>query len=104
MMSSFAVGKYADLTEALFNSAEIEISGTVKPMELKQIRVGNKVRVFIKVPASEVGIITRRIVKDINNVIVWDDALSQSPYTLVKADQRDISLEIPVNIVWKGEV
>ena len=104
MMSSFAVGKYADLTESLFNSAEIEISGATKPMVLSKMRVGNMVRVFIKVPSSETGIITRRIVRDINNVVVWDDALSNKPYILVKSEQRDITLEIPVNVAWKGEV
>lgn len=102
MLSNYALGRYADLTDNLFAAAEIEINGTIKPMEIAKKRTGNKVRVLIKVPAVETGMITRRIVKDINHEIIWDDSLSGKPYALAKTEQREISLEIPISTIWKG--
>ena len=95
-MTSYALQKQADSLQALFVTAEIEINGITKTMNLTDTREGNKVRFFIEVPAAEVGTITRRIVKDSTGEIVWDDQVN-----IIKPD-RDITIEIPIEPTWKG--
>lgn len=95
-MTEYALSRHADLLASLFVSAEIEIDGTIKPMPLTMAKEGAKVRVFIGVPASEVGRITRRIVKDGTGQVVWNDTVD------ILKPARDMTIEIPLAAIWKG--
>ncbi|UFJ40094.1 hypothetical protein LOK74_18960 [Brevibacillus humidisoli] len=95
-MTEYALGRHADLLASLFVSAEVKIDGVIKPMTLTKVQDGAQVRVFINIPAAEVGRITRRIVKDETGQVVWDD-----PVDIVKPE-RDMTLEIRVEMTWKG--
>lgn len=95
-MTQYALGKQADSLETLFASAEIEINGQRKTMNLTKTREGNKIKFSIEVPANEVGTITRRIIKDANGQIVWDDVVN-----IVKPD-TDLKTVIPIEPTWKG--
>jgi hypothetical protein len=96
MMTKYALGKQADHLMTLFAFAEIEINGQRKTMNLTKTREGNKVRFSIEVPASEVGTITRRIIKDSSGQVVWDDTVN-----IVKPD-TDLKFVIPIEPTWKG--
>jgi hypothetical protein len=52
MMTQYALGKQADHLMTLFASAEIEINGQRKTMNLTKTREGNKVRFSIEVPST----------------------------------------------------
>lgn len=96
MMTQYALGKQADHLTSLFASAAVEINGQVKTMNLTKAREGNKVRFSILVPAGEVGTITRRIIKDTQDQIVWDDRVNIS-----KGD-TDLRIVIPIEPTWRG--
>ncbi len=95
-MTQYALGKQADQLMTLFASAAIEINGQIKPMNLTKTREGNQVRFSIEVPASEVGTITRRIIKDTQDQIVWSDKVN-----IIKSD-TDLRTVIPIEPTWKG--
>jgi len=98
MMSTFAINEQAQHLQSLFSKAEIEINGTIKPVALTSLLDGNKVRFSIDVPASEVGTITRRIIKSASNQVCWSDP--PGTFNIVK-DNTDLTTEIPIEITWK---
>lgn len=96
MMSTFALSQHVDLIESQFQQAEIVINNIQKPMTLTKRREGTKVRVFISVPAAEVGPITKRIVKDGAGNIIWEDEIPA-----IVNPGEDLTLEIPIQSIWK---
>jgi hypothetical protein len=98
MMTQFALEEQAKHLQSLFASAEIEINGQTKPMTLTSVLEGSRVRFFIDVPASEVGTITRRIIKSASGQVCWSDPPGK--FTVIKSD-TDCRIEIPIEATWK---
>ena len=98
MMTPFALEEQAKRLQELFSSAEIEINGSIIPASLTSAREGSKVRLFIDVPASVVGRITKRIIKNAAGQVCWADP--QGKLNIDKPD-TDLRFEIPIEAVWK---
>ncbi|MED1954894.1 hypothetical protein [Brevibacillus centrosporus] len=101
MMTQFVLEEQAKQLLSLFSTAEIEINGVPKQMTLTCLREGSKVRVFIDIPASEVGTITRRTIKNASGQICWADPSGM--FNVTKTD-TDLRTEIPIQISWKEGV
>ncbi|MGG1531371.1 hypothetical protein [Brevibacillus agri] len=98
MMAQFALEEQAKHLQELFNYAEIEVDGTIIPVNLTSSREGTKVRFFIDVPANVVGRITKRIIKDAAGRICWSDPPGQ--ININKPD-TDLRFEMPIQAIWK---
>ncbi|MFM1655662.1 hypothetical protein ACI7RC_26715 [Brevibacillus sp. B_LB10_24] len=97
MLTDYAMERQTNALDTLFNSAEIEINGTVKPMELLKVRNNSSSITFlIRVPEAETGMITKRIIRDREGVVVWQDSVN------VTKGNREMALTIPIELKWKA--
>ncbi|KMZ42500.1 MULTISPECIES: hypothetical protein [Bacillales] len=96
MLTEHALTRQTNSLESIFFSAEVELNGTFQPAELIKTRQSSsKVTFLIRLPVSETGIVTKRIVRDENGKIVWQDTV----YFLKPA--REVALSIPIELKWK---
>ncbi|MGQ7276648.1 hypothetical protein ACT91Q_01625 [Brevibacillus thermoruber] len=95
MMTQYALSRQADHLEQLFYSAFVQIGDNLKPMPMSKMREGNKVYCLIDVPKTETGIITKVIIKDVNEKIVWESQAS------INSLADDFTVVIPIEPIWR---
>ncbi|MFF2532766.1 hypothetical protein ACFVS2_28295 [Brevibacillus sp. NPDC058079] len=96
MLTEHALTRQTNSLESIFFSAEVELNGTFRPAELIKTRQSSsKVTFLIRLPASETGIITKRLIKDENGKIVWQDTVN------FLKPAREVALSIPIELKWK---
>jgi hypothetical protein len=96
MLTEHALERQANSLESLFDSAEVEINGEMKPATLLKVRQGrNKVNFLIRLQDSETGWITKRLIRDENGQIVWQDSVN------LYKPARAVSLSLPIELKWK---
>ncbi|RAP28625.1 hypothetical protein C2W64_04681 [Brevibacillus laterosporus] len=97
MLTDYLLEGQANALESAFYSAEIELNGEIVPASLLKIRQGvNRVTFLIRLSDSMTGIVTKRIVKDVNGQVVWED------HMLMDKPNREITLSIPIELQWKA--
>lgn len=97
MMTQRLLEDDAEFIMSQMASGEIEINGEIKQVTLTKSREGTKVRVTFLVSASEVGTITRRIIKNTSGQIVWDEQLAKP----IQKPDRELFMVIPIESTWK---
>ncbi|MBM7592244.1 hypothetical protein [Brevibacillus fulvus] len=96
MLTDYALERQTNALDTLFTSAEIEINGMTKTMELLKIRNSASMITFlIRVPENETGLITKRIIRDREGVVIWQDNVE------VNKGIRELALSIPIELKWK---
>ncbi|MGF9909496.1 hypothetical protein [Brevibacillus porteri] len=96
MLTEHALTRQTNSLESMFFSAEVELNGTLRPVELIKTRQSsNKVTFLIRLPASETGMVTKRLIKDENGKIVWQDTVN------FLKPAREVALSIPIELKWK---
>ncbi|WP_340701678.1 hypothetical protein [Brevibacillus borstelensis] len=96
MLTEHALERQANSLESMFYSAEVEIDGVIKPATLLKERKGtNKVTFLLRLQDSETGMVTKRVIRDENGQIVWQDTVD------FYKPARAVALSIPIELKWK---
>lgn len=96
MLTEHALQRQTNSLESMFYSAEVEFDGVMKPATLLKVRQGqNKVNFLIRLQDSETGMVTKRVIKDENGQIVWQDSVN------LYKPARAVSLSLPIELKWK---
>ncbi|AYB39671.1 hypothetical protein [Brevibacillus laterosporus] len=97
MLTNYALERQKNALESLFYSAEVELDGELMTVPVLVTHQGpTKVTFLLRLVDSRTGRITKRIIKDSNGVIVWQDEIN-----IVKPP-REIALSIPIELQWKA--
>ncbi|MCM3144382.1 hypothetical protein [Brevibacillus sp. MER 51] len=96
MLTVHALTRQTNSLESIFFSAEVELNGVLIPAELIKTRQSNsKVTFLVRIPATDIGTVTKRIVKDESGQIVWQDTVN------FFKPEREVALSIPIELKWK---
>lgn len=97
MLTNYALERQTNALESLFYSAEVELDGALMTVPIHITHQSpTRVTFLLRLVDSQTGRITKRIIKDSNGVIVWQDEIN-----IVKPP-REIALSIPIELQWKA--
>ncbi|MBG9786953.1 hypothetical protein [Brevibacillus laterosporus] len=97
MLTNYALERQTNALESLFYSAEVELDGELMTVPILVTHRGpTKVTFLLRLVDSRTGRITKRVIKDSNGVVVWQDEIN-----IVKPP-REIALSIPIELQWKA--